>query len=441
MDIKRRLNSGPGRKLTRRDFLRATAAVSAGLVLQACAPPSAPSPAPTTAPAGGATTAPSAAACTKDYAKEYAGRVFRIGSMQPMTGPFAYYGKVMGGGILYAVKEINESGVLPFKMEVVVVDHKSGDNAAGLAGVRKLIDVDKVSFIVATWGNIVPIAQTAAAEVGIPVFNGGAQASELAGLPYMHNDILMVDQMIFPEIDYMVKQYGIKRPAIIHWTESEGIGARDSSAFYAEKIGLKVVAIEGHEPGKTDYRAELTRIKAANPDSLFLWSQGTDTGYVAKQAHEMGLNVPFCCYAELNPEAIAVAGNENLEGTLLASEYLDLNSQRPETQKFVKGYTAFAGEDPTNLVANYYDMGYIALEAAKNVMSKCGDPFEGKQLETAIQEIKIFPTVYGNGKLELLSSGCTLKQFGIWQFKKGKMELVGVFEAPPCGKYPEAKVS
>ena len=204
-------------------------------------------------------------------------------------------------------------------------------------------------------------------------------------------------------------------------------------------IELSVVASEGHEPGNTDYRAELARIKAADPDALLIWSHATDIGYIAKQAHEMGLNVPMATLAEINPEAIEVAGAEHVEGMLLGAEFFDVESERPEVRAFVEGYTAWAGEAPESMGANYYDITYIMFDAIKYVMDNGGDPFDGEQLNQAILDKGSFRTLYGDGTMELLESGTVIKTAGIWVMENGQHVLIKTLTPPASSHYPAAK--
>lgn len=115
----------------------------------------------------------------------------------------------------------------------------------------------------------------------------------------------------------------------------------------------------------------------------------------------------------------------------MGAEWFDLNNKRPEVQEFVARYAAQEkGELPTNTCVNYYDLSYVLVACCKYLMDKGKDPFIGQNLEMAIEEIKTFPSMYGEGKMELLPNGSVIKPVGIVKIhaggKPGQEEILEV---------------
>ncbi len=80
-------------------------------------------------------------------------------------------------------------------------------------------------------------------------------------------------------------------------------------------------------------------------------------------------------------------------------------------QEFAKNYHARYDEWPEQLAANYYEAVLILRDSIRHVLGKGGNPFDGHQLEKAIQEIKFFPSLYGDWKMELKPDGSIVKPF------------------------------
>jgi ABC-type branched-subunit amino acid transport system substrate-binding protein len=97
---------------------------------------------PSTTTSGPATTN----AVTSQASSKTFPSVFTFGTLQSITGAGAYWGKVEMQGQNLAIAQINASGVLPFKLQILVGDNVSDDPTAGLAAARKLIDVDHMHF-------------------------------------------------------------------------------------------------------------------------------------------------------------------------------------------------------------------------------------------------------------------------------------------------------
>ena len=389
------------------------------------APPSTPPPAEAPTEAPEATPAPAWP------------EVFKVGTLQPMTGGGAFYGHTMGGGLELALRHINEDGELPFRLEMITVDHKGGDAIAGMAGIRKLLDVDQVNIIAASWPNISLIAQEAASEVHMPVFNGGGIAPDLVNLPYLHNTRLLGDQEGLPVVYYMVEEWGCTKPAMIYWNDPGGKEIADAAKTVQEELGFTIVADEPHELFKDDYSAELARIKAAGADCMFIWSMGADVGKVAKQALEMGIRVPMGTVIMIDPEAIAIAGHEPLNGMIVSTDYYDAEADLPCVTRLEEGYREWRDEEPDFYVANYYEIGWIIFDTIKYVLDNGGDPFDPQQLEDAIQEKEKFTSCYGDGTLELLDSGGVVKEGAIFQYQDGDLNLLEVYTPPPVGEWFE----
>jgi branched-chain amino acid transport system substrate-binding protein len=380
-----------------------------------------------------------AAGVCLSHAKDFP-EVMKVGHIAAMTGNWSWAGKWKTQATRMAIEQINASGEFPFKLELVVVDHASGDAKKASAGMRKLVDIYHIPYVISGFETVTLAAREIAKERGIPVMNGGGVAIALLNKSYIHNTRPMAPQLAIPMLRYLIEKYDVKNIAITYWAEKFGEGVRDATYYWAPKLGVKIVADMSHQPLITDFRSELAKVKAKKPDALCIWSIGNDTGYIVKQAKEMGMNMPMATIMGINPVMIEIAGEETLKGLYDSSLYFDVTNDLPLVKEFVKSYKAKYDELPERLAANYYELVIILRDCIRHVLAKGGNPFEGQQLEDAIQEIKTFPSLYGEGQMELKSDGSIVKPVAITQFMGGTsrdVKYIKEFMPPPNQPYPK----
>lgn len=348
-------------------------------------------------------------------------KTLTIGGIWPMTGPQAYYGKFQGNGAILAVEEISAAGgVAGYKLKLEIVDYKNIDVNLAVTGVRKMITIDKIPALLTSYSAPTLGVQPIGAKANVVMFNGGAYSPKLMNLPYLHTTRLLHNQMIPGMLNFFWKM-GIRRLAAIYISDPAGeFPMQQVLKPEWTKMGGTVVAMEPHEPGITDFSAQLSRIKAAKPDAIYDISTGQDQAYIVKGARELGLTCPMHV-ADWSADFQAISGKTS-ENVYVCVEYFDRESPNPSTRKFVKNYEARFGEPPDFFSANYYDIVYVIAELIKRVVAKGGNPLDGAQLESAIWDAPKFDTVYG-GKLELLRDGTARKALVIFKIIDGKLTL------------------
>ncbi|MBI2152141.1 MAG: ABC transporter substrate-binding protein [Candidatus Rokubacteria bacterium] len=334
-----------------------------------------------------------------------------------MTGPGAYYGRVMSRGPLLAIEEINaKGGIDGMKLELVIEDHKSGQPKEGVSAINKLVNIDKVPFILTSYSAPTLAAYPIAAEHKVLMLNGGGWSPDLVGKAYLFNN-RMVGSYLGQVIAEHVFRRGARKLAMIYRNDPSGITVRDHVRPFWEKLGGTVVATEVHELGATDYAAQLAKIKAARPDAVATWSYGKDLGFIVKQARDIGITVPLVGI-DWTPDGQAVAGAA-MEGYEYASDYLDPDSKEPWTARFIQDYKKKYGEAPDFYAANYYEGVYILAELIKEVKQKGGTPQSGDQLRQALLAKRKFASVYG-GTITFNDDGTSAKPVAIFEVKGGK---------------------
>lgn len=357
------------------------------------------------------------------YVFEASAKTFPVGAFFAMTGPQAYYGRVMSRGALTAIDHLNSAGgVEGYNFDLIISDFKNVDTNLTVTGVRKMISIDKTPVILASFSPTSLAAQPIAQKAHVLLLNGGAYSPQLIDKPYLYTTRPTQDEILPPMLNYFWKT-GIRKLALIYVSDPSGeLPAKNVVIPTWKKMGGTIVADEPHQPGLTDYGAYLARIKAKSPDAVIDLSTGHDIAYIIKGAREMGLMCPISI-TNWTPDNQAITGNAS-DNVFNCVEFFDRESKDPGTQRFIKDYEAKWSEPTDNYSANYYDAVYNVIpELIRRVMKKDGNPLSGEELEKAIWLNPSFNSVFG-GKMTIKRNGTVKKPIVIFKITNGKMNMI-----------------
>ena len=239
-------------------------------------------------------------------------RPFRIGVMESLTGPGETYGNVAVRAKQMAADEINAAGGIDGRMlELIVEDSKCSAQDA-ITAYQKLTNVDEMKIILGTScsGAMLGVAPLAE-DHGVILFSGLASNSDIAET----GDYIFRTQISDIEVGINTGNTlwadGIRRLATITEETDYAEGVRRNSVAQFEKNGGEVVAAERFNSDVTDFRSQLTKLFAANPDALHIAPQSEfAAGTIVKQARELGYEGPI--YGEtitVGTTALEIAGD------------------------------------------------------------------------------------------------------------------------------------
>jgi branched-chain amino acid transport system substrate-binding protein len=295
----------------------------------------------------------------------------KIGGMAPLTGALAIYGVTTTNGAELAVKEINENGgVLGKKIEYVMLDTK-GDSTEAVMAYNKLVD-EKVAGII---GEITSKPTLAVAEVAVQ-----------DNMPLITPTGTQVDITEAGPNVFRVCFTNPYQGKVLAITSKERLGADtvavmlNNSSDYSdgitkafieesEKLGMKVMGVEGYSDGDKDFRPQLTKLAAMNPDVVLIPEYYEQAALIATQAREVGVKSIF----------IGSDGWDGIAKTLDKSSYsaiensyftnhFSMEDQSEKIQNFLKDYRETYKEDPSAFSA----LGYDAIYMMKSAIEKAG---------------------------------------------------------------------
>ena len=179
-----------------------------------------------------------------------------------------------------------------------------------------------------------------------------------------------------------------------------------------EAMGGKVVAFESYTKDDKDFSSQLTKIKAANPDVLFLPNYYNEVPLQVQQARRLGLTCAIIGSDSWGSDELLKLGGKDLEGCFFSTHYAP-DIATPEAQKFIKEYEAKYGKKPDDVAALTYDSLNLLLTA----ISKAGS-LDRQKVRDALANITEFEGV--TGKMKFKGTGDPIKSAVIIQIKDGK---------------------
>jgi branched-chain amino acid transport system substrate-binding protein len=170
---------------------------------------------------------------------------------------------------------------------------------------------------------------------------------------------------------------------------STGLAANFQTAFI--KLGGEIVADESFTATDTDFKAQLSSIKARNPDGVFIPGYYTQVGTVGRQARELGITVPLLGGDGWDSPKLFEAAGSALEGCYFSNHY-SAEDPSPAIQNFIQKYKArYNDKVPDAMAALGYDAMQVLADAMKRAKS-----LSGPDLRDAITATQNFAGVTGN---------------------------------------------
>ncbi len=300
--------------------------------------------------------------------------IIKVGEFASLTGSEATFGQSSHKGTALAVDDLNAAGgVLGKKIQLLTEDDQS---QAGMPAtvVRKLISSDRV---VAVLGEVASSKSLEAAPIcqqnSIPMISPSSTNPKVTEVGDYIFRVCFIDPFQGTVMAHFArKTLKLQNVAVLTDVKNDyslGLAKFFKAGFTAD--GGRIVAEQNYSAGDKDFNAQLTAIKAANPDGIFLPGYYTEVGLIALQARQLGLNVPIFGGDGWESSSLVPIGGKALEGCYFSTHYSP-ESTSPAVQNFVKTFKAKYNETPDAMAALGYDSAMILADAMKRAGSTAG---------------------------------------------------------------------
>ena len=315
-----------------------------------------------------------------------------IGVVLPVTGRLAStFGVPIGTGLELALEEINNSQLGGRSIKFIIADDQSTVEGAAKA-YNKLIHQDGVPVILGpATSSAAKAAFPIAQENGVVAFSPTSAARGLSAIgDFVFRAALTTDVLIPSGIETTSAKLGYKTAATLY--DESDVFSTDSDEAVREAFaanGIEVLITETFQGGDTDFTAQLTRIRDANPDIIFISSLSPEKPGILMQGRQLGIpnSVPFVMRT-LTITDVQAAG-EAAEGAITFVGWAS-TADTPGNQAFVQNYSEKYGVEPSNYAARAYAGLHILAEAIANAQST-----DATAIRDALANITDFDTVFG----------------------------------------------
>ena len=353
-------------------FGAAAAVAAAALTAAACSAP------------GASSSAPAASGTSGGASGSAAAGPIKIAVVDAQSGASSDLGQFEWRGVSLAVNQVNAAGGIGGRKIQLKLYDDQGDPTVGTELARKIAGDGDIAML-GTAESAVTIAMAPILKSEqIPNITSG----QSVGLIAVHSPYLFLNGPTGLTYDstlakYVVTAKGYKKIAMLTNNDSYGTGEESSMTSALKALGITPVAAKVVPKDQTNMTPELTAIRSADPQVLFIGAEEAQSGLIVKQARALGLTAVIAEGAPAGtPLFLSTAGTANADGTIVSSPYLG-NQASSAAQAFAAAYTAAYGSAPELHGAKAYDGAQVMIAALK-VCNGC----TGLNLANAIRAVK-----------------------------------------------------
>jgi branched-chain amino acid transport system substrate-binding protein len=292
----------------------------------------------------------------------------KLADVAELSGGGATVGTNWKNGIDLAIEEINaKGGVLGRKLEVTHADSQSNPGVAR-AQVQKALDGEPYVLLGPGYSGSVKVTAPLAAEAGITQIMGG-EAAELtqAGNKFLFRTSFGQQSSMPKVAKYINDELKAKSVAIVWVNNDFGKGGRDAITREFGRLGIKVAADISTEAGQVDFAADVSKVKAAAPDAVFIYLNEEESARILKELKRQSVTTPLVGETTLIGQKVVELAGDAANG---ARGHVGLTTDAPVEliksfrEKFVKKY---------NYVPDHNGIkGYLAVYMIKAATEKMG---------------------------------------------------------------------
>ena len=306
----------------------------------------------------------------------------KIAVAGPFTGSIAAFGEMIKHGAELRAKEINAAGGVNGKTLTLVLEDDVGKDKEASAVATRIAANRAILAVVGHFNSSCSLA-------GKPIYKR-AQIVELSpgstnvrvceGSDWTFRNLYRDDFQGGFAAKYIKKVLtDVQKIAIFFDNDDYGRGLKDGFTEAAREIGLKIVATEAYDRDNTDFKAQLTSIKAKNPDLIFISGLYQQARLIVLQARQTGITAQFFGADGVDSPGFLEDIGEAAEGTYVSTPFV-FELGGPEAQRVAKAFEEGYGIAPDTWAALTYDAVGMIVEA----IEKSGESRKAIQTHLAL---------------------------------------------------------
>ncbi|MDQ6628240.1 MAG: ABC transporter substrate-binding protein [Pseudomonadota bacterium] len=293
----------------------------------------------------------------------------KLGAAEALSGAAGQYGQSIRNGLQLGVDEINAAGGVKGNKLALQIEDEQTKKEQAIDVFKKLIFQDKVLMLFGpTLSNSAQAADPVAQAAKIVVFGTSNTADGITSIGdyVFRNSVTEAD--VLPEtLRVAAKHANVKKVAIIYGSDDVFTkSGYDAFKKALDDLKIPVTTTETFAKGDVDFKAQLTKIKASNPDAVVLSALIAEGAPIMVQARQLGIELPFIGGNGMNSVKIFDLAKEKSDNLWVGSPWA-LGSQTKENQHFVVSYTQKYKSAPDQFAAQAFDAVHIAAQALAKI--------------------------------------------------------------------------
>ena len=343
-----------------------------------------------------------------------------IGMYGALTGPEAAFGTSTLHGVRLAAEEINAAGgVLGKKIRIVAEDDQGrADEAASV--VTKLITSDNVIALVGENSSNQSLAAAPVAQAhSVPMVSPSSTNPAVTEKGEYIFRVCFTDPYQGKALATFVRNNLklTKAAMLVDRKNDYSVGLADVFRKEFTAMGGQVIGEQSYTGGDSEFRPQLTTIRRASPEVLFVPGFYTDAGQIAIQARDLGISVPLLGGDGWDSPTVIEIGGKAVENSYFSDHYF-VGDDRPVVKSFVNAYRQRHGKNPEATAA----LGYDALKIIAAAMQRAGSTDRAK-IRDGIAATQNYDGV--SGMISMGADRNPIKPVAMIKIEGGKMNFAG----------------
>ena len=291
---------------------------------------------------------------------------FKIGGVFPLSGSVAVYGVDCRNGIELAIAEINGAGGVNGRQLALISEDDEGAPEKSVNAYSKLVTRDRVNVVIGslTSGCTKAISSYAQSQNVLLIAPAATEQSITDAGDYVFRACFIDPFQGTVAGRFVTENLGLSNTAVLYDISNDySVGLYENFKATVEAAG-GTVAAESYSTGDPDFYAQITKIKAAEPEVVYLPDYYATVALIAKQLRSSGVDVPLVG-GDGWDGIIDNAGDEVLNG--FYSNHYTPDATDSKSTAFLAAYETRYGARPTSFAALGYDSVYMLRDALAKV--------------------------------------------------------------------------
>ncbi len=349
--------------------------------------------------------------------------VIYIGHYDSMTGSEATFGQGSYNGVKLALLELNKAGGIHGKqVQVISMDDQSKNEEARSVITRLLSRREIIAVIGGVASSRTLAAAPVAQEAQIPFVSPSSTNPRVTQIGEYVFRVCFIDPFQgWVMAKFSMEHLKAQKLAILRDVKSDySVGLADFFKKGVKDRGGEIVSDLTYQAGDIDFKAQLTQIRSHKPDAIFIPGYYTEVGLIARQAKQLGIDVPLLGGDGWDSSKLTEIGQDAVNDSYFSNHYSQ-DTKDPIAQDFIRKYVELYKDIPDGLGALGYDTARILFEA----MARTQD-LTPEQIRDELAKTKDFIGV--TGKISIDENRDAKKSAVVVKIEKGHQKMVTTIE-------------